>query len=176
MTLLDDFFQRFGITADDLRGAEVRAEIPLTNAVVNRFIAEQLAKRQTPLVGVQTEALADDSCATQLVAKTRMIPPMTVFTRIERQPEFPSDPVLWLRWSMPGMGALSLLAGPAVRFFKTAIERKLPPGISLHGERVAIDVPRLLAERGFGDLVGYIAGLRVRTRPGAFLVQVEMKA
>ena len=174
MTPLDDFFQRFGITADDLRGAEVRAEIPLTNAVVNRFIAEQLAKRQTPLVGVQTDALADDSCATQLVAKTRMIPSMTVFTRIERQPEFPSDPVLWLRWSMPG--SLSLLAGPAMRFFKTAIEQKLPRGISLDGERVAIDVAQLLAERGFGDLVGYIAGLRVRTRPGAFLVQVEMKA
>jgi hypothetical protein len=174
VTKVDDILQHYGITAADLRGAVLTAEIPLTDAVVNRLIAQQLAARETPFADVQVEALEDDRFTARVSAKARMVPAMSVFARIERQPDFPGDPVLWLRWS--GLGALSRLAGPAIAFFQTTIAQKLPPGIMLDGKRVGIDVRRLLVERGLDDLADYARTVRVSTRRGAFVVKVELRA
>lgn len=165
MTPLDELLQRFGVSRADLSGAALAGEIPATNAVVNRFIAAQLAERDLPVASVQVEAAEGDAFTAHVVPKVRFIPPVRIAVRIERQPEFPADPVLWLRWQIPGFGALAAFAAPVLSLFQ-----RLPPGIRAEGDRIAIDVRELLVSRGLGELVDLIRALRVRTRPGAFVV------
>src|SRR5688500_3908068 len=116
--MLDSLLQRLGFSLQELAGAKLSGEIPFTNAVVNRVIAGQLSRRQTPLARVEVEAREGDAIALHVVAKARLVPPIRILARIERQPQFPADPVLWLRWSMPGAGPLALFAAPALAFFK----------------------------------------------------------
>lgn len=171
MSLLDPLLQRAGITIGELAGASVAGEIPLSNAVVNRFIGTQLARRQLPVSSVQLDAQEGDIFSAYVVPRTKFVPPLRIHFRIERQPDFPGDPVLWLRWSMPGIGRLALLATPALSFFKA-----LPPGIRVDGDRIAVDPRALLAAQGLGEVVGYVRDMRVHTRAGAFVVRVELRA
>ena len=170
MTILETLLQRFGLTRSDLSGAALSGEIPLSNAVVNRFVADQLAGRDVPVSSIQLDALGGDSFAARVVAKARLVPTLRIVARVERQPELPADPVLWLRWSMPGMGALAFLAAPALAFFKA-----LPPGVRADGDRIRIDVTEVLVSRGLAEIVGHVRGLGVHTRPGAFLVRFDVR-
>ncbi len=170
VTALETFLQSFGITTSDLAGAALSGEIPLPNGAVNRFIAAQLARRDIPVSSVQLDALSGDSFTARVVAKARFVPAFRIVAHIERQPELPTNPVLWLRWSMPGMGALAFLAAPALAFFKA-----LPPGVRADGERIQIDVSELLVSQGLADVAGHLRGLRLHTRPGAFVVRFDVR-
>lgn len=169
MTSLDTILQRFGVTRSELSGAALSGEIPLPNALVNRFIASQLAQRDLPISSVRLDARNGDSFGAHVVPKARFVPAISIVARVERQPDLPDHPVLWLRWSMPGMGALALFAAPALAFF-----RALPHGVRADGDRIAIDVRELLVSRGLGELAGYLRGLRVHTRAGAFIVRFDV--
>jgi hypothetical protein len=169
-TSLDTLLQQFGINRSDLTGAALSGEIPLANAVVNRFVAAQLAGRDGPVTSVHLEAQDDDSILAHVVTKARFVPPIRIVVRVERQPQLPDDPVLWLRWSLPGMGALALFAAPALALF-----RALPRGMRAEGDRIGIDLRELLVERGFGDLVGYLRDARVHTRLGVFIVGFDVR-
>ena len=165
----DNILDRFGLTLQDLAGAKVSGEIPFTNAVVNRFIAAQLATRQTPFTSVAVEAREGDAIAARIVAKARLVPPIRILARIDRQPVFPDKPVLGLQWSLPGVGPLALFAAPALAFFNA-----LPGGVTADRDRIAIDVRQLLISRGLGDLVALVRRLEVHTRAGAFVVKFEI--
>jgi hypothetical protein len=167
---IDHLLARVGLSRADLDGTAVQGEVPLSNGVVNRLIADQLSRRSTPVASVQVDGGEADSAAILVVPKARLVPPIRVRIRIEQQPEFPQDPVLRLRWSMPSAGPLALLAGPALALFGT-----LPPGVRLDGDRLAIDLGELLASRGLGALAGCIRSLRVHTRPGGFLLRFDVK-
>jgi hypothetical protein len=166
---IDTLLQQYGLTASDLSGSAVAGEIPVTNTVVNRFIAAQLAARNVPVSSVHLDAQADDSFVAHIVPKARFVPGIRLLVRVERQPELPRDPVIWLRWSIPGFGAFAAFAAPALALF-----RALPPGVRAEGERIGIDVREVLVSRGAGDLVTYLRALRVHTRPGAFLVRFDV--
>jgi hypothetical protein len=163
--------QRFGMTRADLSGATLAGEIPLPNAAVNRFIAEQLARRDAPVTSIEVDAQGGDSFTAHVVTKARFVPPVRVLARVERQPEWPADPVLWLRWSIPAVGPLAIFAAPALTAFKA-----LPPGVKADGERIGIDLREMLVSRGLGELAGYLRAVRLRTRPGAFIVQFDARA
>jgi hypothetical protein len=170
VTSLDTILQRFGVTGPELSGAALSGEIPLSNTVVNRFIAAQLARRNGHVSSVRLRARNGDEFEALILPKARFVPPIRIVARVERQPDLPGDPVLRLRWSMPGMGALALFAAPAFALFNA-----LPPGVRADGDRIAIDVRELLVSRGLGELAGYLRGLRVHTREDAFIVRFDVR-
>ena len=99
-----------------------------------------------------------------------MIPTLRIVARIEEQPE-PHRPVLAIRWSMPGLGPLGLLAGPALTFLKT-----LPRGLRAEDDRILVDVAELLRAQGLADLLPvYFRKVQVHTRPGAFVLKFEVR-
>jgi hypothetical protein len=100
----------------------------------------------------------------------RLIPELRVLVEIERQPELPQSPVLVLRWSLPGMGPLAMIAAPFLSNLN-----KLPPGIRIDGEHALVDLADLLRSRGLADLLPLIAQLRVGTQPGRLLVRFEVR-
>ena len=158
------------MTVADLAGAALGGEVPLVESAVNRVIAERLAGRQLPVTGVQLEVHDGDAFTAHVALRNKLLRSLRVHVRIERQPQLPADPVLWLRWSMPGAGPLALFAAPALSLFKA-----LPPGVSDDTDRLAIDIREVLASRGLGDVVGYLKHLEVHTRPGAFIVRGEVR-
>ena len=158
------------MTLSDLAGAALGGEVPLVEAAVNRLIAERLAGRSLPVTGVELEVHDGDAFTAHVALRNKLLRSLRVHVRIERQPVLPADPVLWLRWSLPGAGPLALFAAPALSLFKA-----LPPGVSADTDRLAIDIREVLASRGLGELAGYLKHLEVHTRPGAFLVRGEVK-
>jgi hypothetical protein len=161
--------ERLGIELAELAGTTVSGEIPLSNAVVNRVIAERLAGRQLPVSSVHVEAREGDVIVAHVTPRARFVPPIRIDTRIETQPDFPGHPVLWLRWSIPGAGLLALVAAPALAFFKA-----LPPGIRVDGDRIAVDVRELLHARGHGEILPLVRGVRVHTRESVIAVQFDL--
>jgi hypothetical protein len=71
---------------------------------------------------------------------------------------------------VPGLGPLALLAAPALAYFKA-----LPPGLTVVGDRMFVDVGVLLRARGLDDLIRYISALRITTRSGVVLVRFELR-
>jgi hypothetical protein len=158
-----------GSNLQELSGATLAAEIPLTNAVVNRLIGERLAAASGPVSAVQVDALDDDTFGAQVSLKSKLIPTLRIVARIEEQPE-PQRPVLAIRWSMPGLGPLGLLAGPALTFLKA-----LPRGLRAEDDRILVDVAEVLRAQGLGDLLPVVSKLRVHTRRGAFVLKFELR-
>ena len=170
-TIADRVRNALGIDLSELSGGTLAGEIPLTDAFVNRLIAQRLGRSQGPVESARVEA-HDNQNLTILVSMraARMMPPMRIAARIEQQPEFPSPAVLGLRWSMPALGPLALFAAPALAYFKA-----LPPFIRVDGDRIAVDLRALLHAQGIGDLVQYVRSLRVHTRNGVIAVQFELR-
>jgi hypothetical protein len=171
---LDDVHKRFrslaGFDLQELAGGTLAAEIPVPEALANRLIAERLPTANVPIADLRLRALERDAIEAHVTVKgSRMVPVLKIVAQIERQPQ-PHDPVLLLRWSMPAMGPLAMFAGPVLSHF-----RKLPPGIRMEGERIAVDVRELLASRGMADLLEFLTDLQVHTRAGTFLVRVGVR-
>ena len=162
-TLAGDSFQ-------ELAGTSVAGELPLTNALVNRLIAERLAASSGPVSGVQVEALDDDTFSAHVSLRSKVIPGIRIVGRIEEQPELPQRPVLGIRWSMPGIGRLGMFAGPALTFLKA-----LPRGLTAEDDRILVDVADLLRSQGLGELLPLISAIQLHARHGAFLLKFELR-
>jgi hypothetical protein len=161
------FRERTGLDLGEFGGSTLAGEIPVTEALVNRLLAQKLAQH-AQIGSLRVQAQPNDSVAIQVVPRARLMPPVNITARIERQPEFPANPVLLLRWSMPAAGPLALFAGPMLSYFKA-----MPQGIRMDGDRVAVDLRELLRSRGLDDVVGFVRKLEVHTRPGGFVLRVE---
>jgi hypothetical protein len=159
--------ERTGVELHELAGSKLAGEMPLTEALVNRMIAERLSQHPQ-IAAVSVRAQQDDTIAIQVVPRARLMPPMNITARIERQPEFPQNPTLLLRWSMPAAGPLALFAAPLIGYFKA-----MPRGIRMDGDRIAVDLRELLHSRGLDDAIGLVRKLEVHTEPGGFLVRFE---
>jgi hypothetical protein len=155
----------------DLAGGVVSAEIPLTNELVDRLIATQLQRPGGLVTAARVEALGDDRFTAEVTVRAPIpLPPLRIQGRIEDQPRFPAPAVLGIRWTMPALGPLAMFAGPALSFLK-----KLPPGMSVDGDRVAVDVDAVLRGRGFGHLLRFVTRAEVHTRQGGFVLRVELR-
>lgn len=152
----------------DVAGARVSGEVPVSGDVVNKLIAERIAQHPQ-IAAVRVQPQQGDLLAVELVPRARMVPTLRLSVRIERQPQFPQEPTLLLRWSMPAAGPLAFLAAPALSFFNA-----MPPGIRMDGDRIAVDVAELLRTRGLTEVLGFIRDVAIHTRPGAFLVRFEI--
>jgi hypothetical protein len=171
VSLVADKVRRLlGIDLPDIAGSVFAGEIPLSNALVNRLIMQRLAAAQLPIAGVRVEAHAGDQLTIVLSMRGSLIPDVTITARIEEQPQFPGPAVLWLRWTLPAMRALSIFAAPALTYFK-----KLPPGIRVDGDRIAVDVAELLRSRGLEELMDYITRVNVTTRESAIVVAFALR-
>jgi hypothetical protein len=161
--LLGDQFQELG-------GAALSGEVPLSNRVLNSVIAEGLARSGGPVSEARVEALDDDTFSVHLSLRGRMLPSVRVLARIEQQPELPQRPVLVIRWSIPGMGPLAMLGGPALSFLKA-----LPRGFRAEDDRIVVDLGELASSQGAGELLRYLSKLRIHTRKGAVLITFAAK-
>ena len=168
MTITDTIRERLGVDLAAFGGAHLVGEIPLTDEFINRLIAERLAGHPQ-ISAVRVQAQDGDTLGVEVVPRARLLPAMRIVARIERQPEFPQQPFLLLRWSMPAAGPLAMFAAPLVSYFKA-----LPPGIRLDADRIVVDVRELLRSRGFEDVFGFIRRMGIHTRPGALVAQFEM--
>jgi hypothetical protein len=160
--------QRTGVELRELAGSTLAGEIPLSDALVNRMLAERLA-HHAQVAAVRVQAQQNDTVAVQVVPRARLMPALNITARIERQPEFPQHPMLLLRWSMPAAGPLALFAAPVLAFFKA-----MPQGIRMDGDRIAVDVRELLHSRGLDDILALIRKLEIHTKPGGFALRFEM--
>ena len=168
--LTDQFRRLLGIDIHELAGATIAGEIPLPAGLINRLIAQQLAQRAAPVTAVNVQPHDGERLTVAIATGSRLMPGVRIEARIEQQPELPRPAVLGLRWSVPGMGPLALLAAPALSYFKA-----LPPGIRVDGDRITVDIGELLWSRGFGELLDFITRLRVTTREGVILARFEVK-
>ena len=162
------FRERTGLDLREFTGAAVTAEIPISDELVNRTIAGRLADHPH-VTGIRVQAQDGDTCDVQVVPRARILPPIRIVARIERQPQLPEHPVLLLRWSMPAAGALAMFAAPALSFFKA-----MPPGIQMDRDHIAVDIQQLLTARGMGDALTFVRRLEVHTRAGGFVARVDL--
>ena len=170
-TIVEPLRSRFGVELADLGGTLLAGEIPLGADVVNRLIARQLAQSHGPVERVTVEPRAGQQLhALVSLSKPKFLPTLTLDLHIEQQPAFPAVPVLGLRWAMPAAGPLAMMVAPVIASFKA-----LPPGIRLDGERILIDLGEILRARGLGDVIRYVASLRVTTREGSFLIEFALR-
>jgi hypothetical protein len=171
VSLVADKVRRaLGIELPEVAGSVFAGEIPLTNALVNRLIMQRLSAANLPIAAVRVEAHAGDRLTLVLSMRGALFPDVTIGAQIEEQPQFPGSPVLWLRWALPAMRALSFFAAPALAYFK-----KLPPGIRVDGDRIAVDFAEVLRSRGFEELMAFITRVNVTTRDGAIVVAFALR-
>src|SRR5689334_12267063 len=124
----------------DLAGARVSAHLPLSAALLNRMVADVLARTTAPVRQVDVRPRSGDRFDVVVSLKWALVPSLTVTVAIARQPAFPDAPVLELQWSLPaglGMIASQFVGGIA----------PLPEGVRLVADRVLLDLERL-ASRG----------------------------
>jgi len=159
-----------GLELEELQGTRFSGEIPLTDAVVNRVIANRLAEARTAVSAAHVEALEGNVLRVKIVPSVRLFPSVSIGAHIERQPEFPDYPVLGLRWSIAGTGTLARLVAPFIASFKS-----LPSGIRIERDLITIDVREMLVARGFGEIIEHVAGLRVDTKTGVTVVRVSLR-
>ena len=167
--MLDPLRALFGDQLQELAGGVVHGEMPVTTVVVNRLIAQKLATATAPIISAEIETRPDERFTVHLRPRGP-IPRLNVDVSIDRQPQLPDDPRLGMRWTLRGLGPLAMFAGPVIAYFKT-----MPPGISIDGDRIWVDLHALLRGQGLGEAVPFLRGVRVLTREQRFLVQVELR-
>ena len=158
----------FGFEPRDIAGASVNGELPISNAIVDRLIAEALKGRDLPVEKVTFEAQDADRMLVHLDLR-RPLPTIKMALRIDQQPQ-PDNPVLGLRWSLPGIGPLAAFATPALAFFKA-----LPPGIRVEGDRIFVNIRDLATSRGFAEHLNYLRKLQVHATGGRLLATFEIR-
>lgn len=167
MNIPDTIRERFGIDIREVAGATVAGEIPVSDALVNRLIAERL--RHPQIAAIRVQAQENGVVNVLVVPAARMMPSLKLTARIERQPELPQNPTLLLHWSMPAAGPLAMFAAPVLSYFKA-----LPPGIRMDGDRIAVDLRELLRARGLDDALMFLRALTIHTRSGGFVVRFDL--
>ena len=168
---LDRLRDLLGVGLEELPGSSLVAEIPIPEVVINRLIAQALARHEGRLSALHIETGDDNRFVAHVTVRgSRLIPVLKVFGEIDRQPQFPRSPVIVVRWSLRNMGPLAAMAAPFLSNLKG-----LPPWISIEGDRAFINLADLLRARGQGDLVPLIARGEITPRLGHAVVRLECR-
>jgi hypothetical protein len=115
---LERLRQLLGPQFEQLTGAKMHGEVPLTEAVINAVIAERLRASETPIESAEVQVRNDGELFVRLRPRRSFLPAIIVGVRIEQQPDLPNSAVVGLRWWLPGAGALAALAAPVLGFLK----------------------------------------------------------
>jgi hypothetical protein len=159
-----------GPRLEELAGARLQGEVPLTEAVLNSLIAERLRASETPVEKAEVQVRAGDELLVRVQLRRSFLPAVIIGLRVEEQPDLPRSAVVGFRWWLPGMGAIAALAGPVLGFLKGG-----PPWLSVDGQHLRVDLARLVRDQGAGEILAHLASLRVGTRNGALLVRFELQ-
>ena len=139
-----------------LSGTRVDATVALDERLLNEIISTAIPS-DAPVADVVAHPLAGQQVRVGLrVPRVSFLPRLNLTLAIAAQPSLPDRPELVLR--LVRAGGLLALAGPALRFFGA-----MPPGISIAGELVRLDLPRLLSDRGLGDVLPLLERLEIET-------------
>jgi hypothetical protein len=151
--------QRTGFA--ELAGAHATARLPVPDRLVGPAITDRLPA-DAPVRSVELRAHPNHEFSVRVrLRRLALMPPIQLRFRIERQPQLPGSPVLTLLMAPSGLGAL---AGPALRLLDT-----LPPGISVEGHRIHVDLETLARRYGVAAFA-YLTTLDVSTEDGRFIV------
>jgi hypothetical protein len=148
-----------------LSGARIVADIPVSDRLIGQIIAGKIGS-DSALQEVDLKAEEGRARVTVKVARPSFLPPLSAVLTVERQPDLPVSPVLVLRVGMmPGVAAL-LGAG-------ISLVSVLPAGLRLEGDRLFLDVPALLSDRGYAWLLPYLRALSISFVTGRVVCHVE---
>lgn len=152
----------------DLEGARISATLPIRERLVNDAIARGL-----PPGGVVRTLYVrprDGNCfdAQIKLARPAFLPAVNVTATVERQAAIPESPVLVLRLSsLPG---LISAAG-----FGAGLFNVLPPGVTLDGDRVNVDLRVLLHQHGLGFVWPFIERADVTSAEGRAVLELDLR-
>ena len=108
-----------------------------------------------------------DEAVVRVQPRSRLMPAVPVTLRVDGQPDFPHDPIVRLRWSMPSAGPLAFIARNVAGYIT------LPEGVRIDRDLVLIDLRALLRARGAGDVLALVRRVAIHTRPGALVIELE---
>ena len=154
----------------DLAGSRVSARVPVSGALLNQIIGDALRTTSAPVRSVRVRPLAGERFEAAVTTAMPFVPALTVHVGIEQQPRLPDSPYLVLRWSF--LGGLGTFASR----FVGALDRKLPPGIRLDGDRIVIDIATMVRRAGPAgriDWMRYLTLLEIHTADDRAIVDVE---
>ncbi|MDQ3419781.1 MAG: hypothetical protein M3541_13555 [Acidobacteriota bacterium] len=152
----------------DITGARMVADVPVSARLINEVVAAAIPPN-VPVREVVIRPEANDQFSVRIMPRATFLPALTLRLAIERQPDFPSFPVLVMR--MKTMGGLFGFASAAL-----PIATMLPPGVRLEGERILVDLAALAAQRGFAGHLQYVRRLAIHSEDGRMIVHVEAAA
>ena len=163
------FIEQQSLGFKGLSGSDLSGTIRLSDALLNTGIAVAL-----PPDGIVRSVIVRSHENNRLDAKVTLarpsfLPPLTVQLAIDRQPELPDSPLLVLRLA-GGAGSLLRLTNSFVR--RAAA---LPPGLSIDGDRILVDIRAVLQDRGQGPLLEFAQQISVTTENGGLAVFVHAR-
>ena len=161
--------QLLGPELQHVAGAHVAGEIPLSEALLNRLVAERLRGGAGPLESVEVQVRPGRVLARVRLRKPRLAPAITIAFTIERQPSPPRSMDLVLKWSLPGLGIFAAVAAPLLSYFQSG-----PRGIRIEGESLVVDLAGLVREQGYGLLLPFLTGLTLATRDAVLVIAFEL--
>jgi hypothetical protein len=151
----------------DLSGSRMSARIPVSRDLLNRVVADALARSTAPVTGVDIRPLDGDRFDVVITLKWRLAPALKVTVVIERQPDFPASPVLVLRWSL--MGGIGVIASRLI----ASLDR-LPPGIQLKSDVLVVDIPALAAASPAAQVLPFVMAMELHTHIDEAVIVVHL--
>jgi hypothetical protein len=149
----------------DIAGTRINAAVPVSARLINEIVAASIPPN-VPVREVSIRPEAGDQFSVRITPRASLLPQLTLRLQIERQPEFPSFPVLVMR--MKTMGGLFGFATAAL-----PIGSMLPPGVRLEGERILVDLAAMATQRGMGEALQYVRRLAVHSEDGRVILHIE---
>jgi hypothetical protein len=158
--MLDQLRAWLGADFAEVAGATFNAHVPLSTSLINRVIDDHFSRSTSGKISAAVvEAHDGDRLTVHLRTRVVLLPSVEVRLQIVSQPEFPSAPVLVLRWSVAGgLGVLARFATPIVGLFNV-----LPPGVRIDGDLVGIDLVEVLRSKALDWVVPLVRQVRVNT-------------
>lgn len=152
----------------DIAGARLTGTLPISEKLLNELVAASI-----PANGRVKEATIHPESGNRFSVRAKLagpafLPPVSMTLTIDRQPELPASPQLVLK--MSGLPGLMSFAGAAF-----SINDMMPPGVTLHGDRVVIDLGEMLARYGLRDWLTYAERLRIITEEGRLTLDFDLR-
>jgi hypothetical protein len=167
---LEQARQLLGPELQEVAGARVSGEIPVSEALLNRLVAERLRGGAGPLESVELQVRPGGVLLARVrLRKPRFAPAIMIAFTIERQPSPPESMDLVLQWTLPGLGIFAAVAAPVLSFFKSG-----PPGVRADGEHLLVDLAALARAQGYAALLPFVTGLRLATGDAVLVVAFDL--
>ena len=163
--LLDLLRQQHSSGYPDVAGAHASVTVPISDHLVEKIVRENIPPN-VPVREVNLHAVGTNRFTIRVrLSRPPLMPPLSATLSIEQQPRLPEHPVLVLRLAV---GGLLSLAASAVRFLNV-----LPPGITMDGDLIAVNLRTLLEQRGRGEALQFLDHLEVTAEEGRFVISAR---